>query len=158
MTTPEGYQATLMAAASTNNGNNLFNIAAVVGGQQQPKSFYTTDGGHHWKQSSNNLDYITYDPNDKSGNTIIGYAWQCTGGPCVKQLYRSVDAGATWSPFGTLPTEIKNLQDQKTMINKIVFHPADKNTIFMTGANGYVWKTTDGGQSWKTLLSVDRLK
>ena len=154
---PEGYKATLMAAASTKNGNNMFNISAVTGGQQQPKSFYTTDGGHNWVQSSRNFDYITYDPFDETGKTIIGYSWQC-GGPCVKQLYKSVDAGATWKPFGSLPSEIKNMQDQKTMINKIVFHPTDKNTMFMTGANGYVWKTTDGGSTWQTLLSVDKLK
>lgn len=154
---PAGYQATYMAAASTNNGNNMFNIAAVTGGQQQPKSFYTTDGGHNWKQASKSFDYATYDPFDKTGNTIIGYSWQCNG-PCVKQLYKSVDAGATWKAFGSLPSEIKNMQDQKTMVNKIVFHPNDKNTIFMTGANGYVWKTTDGGSTWQTLLSIDKLK
>lgn len=155
---PAGYQATAMAAASTNNGNNMFNIAAVTGGQQQPKSFYSTDAGHSWKQSSVNFDYATYDPNDTTGNTIIGYSWQCAGGPCLKQLYKSVNAGASWAPFGTLPSEIVNLQDQKTMISKIVFHPTDKNTFFVTGANGYIWKTTNGGQTWTTLLSVDKLK
>lgn len=155
---PTGYQATFMAVASTNNSNNMFNIAAVTGGQQQPKSFYSTDAGHHWVESSKNLDLVTYDSFDSSGNTLIGYSWQCQGGPCLKQLYRSVDAGATWTPFGTLPVEIQNIQDQKTMINKIIFHPTQKDTFYMTGANGYVWKTTNGGQSWTTLLSVDKLK
>ncbi len=154
---PAGYKATFMATSSGSNGNNMFNISAVTGGQQQPKSFYSLDSGHTWKQSSNNLDYATYDPNDKTGKTLVGYSWQCGGGPCVKQLYKSTNAGASWTPFGTLPSEIKNLQDQKTIISKIVFHPTEKNTFFMTGANGYVWKTTNGGSTWKTLLSVDKL-
>lgn len=155
---PKGYEASLMGAASTNNGNNMFHISAVTGGEQEPKSFYTTDGGHHWKQSSKNFDFITYDPYDKSGNTLIGYAWQCTSGPCLKQLYRSADAGATWVPFGALPNEIASLQDHKTMISNIVFHPSDKNTLFLTGANGYVWKSVDGGTSWNTILSLDKIK
>lgn len=155
---PKGYEATQMGAASPKNGNNMFNIAAVVGGQQTPKSFYSTDSGHVWKQASTNLDFVAYDPRDTTGKHLVGYKWQCSDGPCSKSLLQSHDAGATWSPFGTLPKEITSLQDQKTMPSKIVWSPNDTKTFYLTGANGYVWKTTDNGQTWATLLSLDKLK
>lgn len=152
---PNGYVGALMTAGSKQNGNNMFHVAAVNGGTPG-KSFFTTDSGKTWTESTKNLDLIAYDPNDASGNRILGYIWQCMG-TCVKTLQESNDAGRTWHTFGTLPNEIVTLQDRKTRIQNIVWHPTDKNTIFLTGANGYVWKSTDNGTSWSLLLSVDKL-
>lgn len=153
---PKGYENALATAASTTNGNNFFQIAAVNGGEKS-KSFFSTDGAKTWTESSKNMDVVKYDPFDPSGNRLVGHRWQCTDGPCDMALFESNDAGATWSTFGTLPAEITNIMDHKSRIQNIVFHPSDPNTIFMTGANGYVWKSTDRAATWTKLLSVDML-
>lgn len=152
---PSGYQAAMDVTSSPTNGDNIFFIPAVSENAQL-KSFYSTNGGQNFKQADRSLDLVVYDSNDKSGNTLIGYIWQSQNGP-VNSLFKSTDAGKTWKAFGVLPKEIKNVMDQKTRIQNIVLHPKDKNSFFMTGAGGLVWKTTDNGESWTKLLSYDAL-
>lgn len=152
---PTAATASLFTASSSRNGNNFFHTAATSGGDPV-KSYYSTDGGRTWKVSSRNMELVSYDPNDASGNRIIGYNWQCQG-PCGMNLYQSNDAGATWTAFGTLPSEITNMMDHKTRVQNIVWHPTDPHSFFMSGANGYVWKTTNDGRTWSTLLSQSRL-
>ncbi len=69
-------------------------------------------------------------------------------------LFKSLDAGATWSFMG-LP-ETRN-------IHRILIHPRDANTVFVA-ATGSAWgdspdrgvyKTTDGGQTWAHVLKVN---
>src|SRR5262249_3034585 len=69
-------------------------------------------------------------------------------------VYKSVDGGKTW----------KNMGLQKSFqIGKIVIHPKDPNTVYI-GALGRLYgpneerglyKTTDGGATWKRILHVD---
>ncbi|MBC8120370.1 MAG: hypothetical protein H7Y22_00865 [Gemmatimonadaceae bacterium] len=68
-------------------------------------------------------------------------------------VYRSVDAGETWTQVG--------LKDSKT-IARIVVHPKDPKTAWVA-AMGDLWgpspgrglyKTTDGGVSWKAVLAA----
>jgi len=154
---PKNYQATYEADAAPKNYNHMFFISSVNGGAT-PKSFYSLDAGVTWNASDKPMDLFAYDPNDASGNRILGYYWQCYGSAtCSKTLYQSLDAGKTWNTFGTLPAEIQNLGDKKSRIQNIVWHPTDKNTFFMTGANAYVWKTTDNGSTWTKLLSIDMI-
>lgn len=148
---PKQYEASYDFASSKTNFNKMFHIPATNDGVKG-KSFYSVDGGHNWLASSSNMDMVKYNPNIVDGSEIVGYKWQCTDGPCVNSLYKSTDSGATWKPFGTLPVEIKNLQDHKTRIQNIVWHPTDKNTFLMTGASGFVWKTVDNGKTWIKLL------
>jgi len=69
-------------------------------------------------------------------------------------VYRSLDAGATWQRMGLTDTR---------HIGKIVIHPSDPNTVYVA-ANGHLWgsnpergvfKTTDGGKTWKKVLYKD---
>jgi photosystem II stability/assembly factor-like uncharacterized protein len=69
-------------------------------------------------------------------------------------VYRSLDAGKTW--------ELMGLEKTKA-IHRIIVHPDDPNTVF-AGAIGSPWgeqedrgvyKTTDGGKTWKKILYVD---
>lgn len=154
---PAGYEAVYEGDMSSNNGNNMFVISVTQGNSNKPKSFYSLNGGTTFSQSSQSMDLAEYDPNDPSGKTIIGYAWQ-TEGPPATTLFKSTDAGKTWVAFGKLPKEITNVMDPKTRIQNIVWHPTDPNTFFMTGSGGLVWKTTDGGQTWTKLLSYDAVK
>ena len=69
-------------------------------------------------------------------------------------IFKSIDAGATWAFMG-LP-ETRN-------IHRILIHPRDPNTVFVA-ATGSAWgdspergvfKTTDGGLTWRHILKVD---
>src|ERR1700722_20323399 len=69
-------------------------------------------------------------------------------------IYRSLDAGATWHNMGLADTR---------HIAKIVIHPNDPNTVYVA-ATGHLWgsnaergvfKTSDGGKTWKKVLYKD---
>ena len=69
-------------------------------------------------------------------------------------VYKSTDGGTTWTHMG-LPTS--------RHINRIVIHP-ENNDIVLVAALGSLWgpggergvfKTTDGGKTWKAVLTVD---
>ncbi len=69
-------------------------------------------------------------------------------------VYRTLDGGRTWSHLGLEKTE---------RIHRIVLHPADPDTAWVA-ALGRMWgenkergvfKTTDGGRTWRQVLYVD---
>ncbi len=69
-------------------------------------------------------------------------------------VYKSLDAGATWQKMGLADTH---------HIGKIVIHPSDPNVVYVAAA-GHLWgsnpergvfKTTDGGKTWKKILYKD---
>jgi photosystem II stability/assembly factor-like uncharacterized protein len=69
-------------------------------------------------------------------------------------IYKSMDGGQTWSYLGLERTE---------RIHRILLHPTDPNIAY-AGAMGEMWgenpergvfKTTDGGKTWKKVLYVD---
>ncbi len=69
-------------------------------------------------------------------------------------VYRFMDAGKTWQMMGLEKTRA---------IHRIILHPDDPITVFV-GAIGSPWgeqeyrglyKTTDGGKTWKKILYID---
>ena len=69
-------------------------------------------------------------------------------------VYKSTDGGATWKHAGL---------DKSFHIARIVINPDDNNVVYVAaqgslfGAGGDrgVYKTTDGGTTWKQVLKVD---
>src|SRR5437868_6891529 len=68
-------------------------------------------------------------------------------------VYRSTDGGENWQNVG--------LKDSRT-IGRIIVHPKDPNTAYVA-AGGHLWvdggerglfKTTDGGKTWKLVLQA----
>ncbi|HET9262405.1 MAG TPA: hypothetical protein VFO14_05135 [Vicinamibacterales bacterium] len=68
-------------------------------------------------------------------------------------VYKSTDAGATWTRTGLENSE---------HLGKIVIDPRSSNTVFVAaigplwapGGDRGVYRTTDGGQTWKAVLTI----
>jgi len=71
-----------------------------------------------------------------------------------KGVFKSVDAGATWQPMGLTDSH---------HIARIVVHPANPDVVYVAAmghlfsrnAERGVFRTTDGGSTWKKVLYVD---
>ncbi len=123
--------------------------------------FRSTNNGTTWTPvfdrdgRSSSIGDIAIAPSDP------GIIWAGTGEANNRQsstwgdgVYRSLDGGATWSHMGLKDTH---------HVGRIVIHPRDPNTVFVA-ALGHLWgpneargvyRTTDGGATWKKVLAGD---
>lgn len=123
--------------------------------------FKTADGGVSWKnvfknQATGSIGTLAIDP---SNHNVI---WVGTGDPNVRNtaidgagIYRSTDAGRTWKRMG-----LKNAGQ----ISSIAVNPNNSNVVYV-GVLGHIWgpnktrgvyRTTDGGKTWKKILYIDK--
>jgi photosystem II stability/assembly factor-like uncharacterized protein len=58
-------------------------------------------------------------------------------------------SGTTWQPIG--PRAIPTSGTSIGRISAIAVHPTDGNTLYIGGAQGGVWRTSDGGATWTPL-------
>jgi photosystem II stability/assembly factor-like uncharacterized protein len=71
-----------------------------------------------------------------------------------KRSARMQSRSGGWSPVG--PTHISDTNEVELSpgigrINCVTFHPTDSNTFWVGVAQGGVWKTVNGGESWRPL-------
>jgi photosystem II stability/assembly factor-like uncharacterized protein len=145
-------------------------VTTVTGVPSQPKTFYmgvasgglfrTTDGGVTWApitdgkvplgstgcvavaDSDPNVIYLGTGSDDVRSNVSTG-----------RGMYKSTDAGQTWKFIGLY---------NAGQIGSVRIHPTDPNTAwvsaqgdaFKANSERGVFKTTDGGQTWKKVLFV----
>ncbi len=130
-------------------------IAAAAGGILK-----SVNGGASWQPVFDNEDVGTIGdlaiaPSDPS------IVWAGSGEPNNRQssswgkgIYKSMDAGQTWTHMGLTNTQ---------SIGRVVIHPADPNIVYVA-ALGHLWgpnkergvyKTTDGGVTWKQVLFIN---
>jgi photosystem II stability/assembly factor-like uncharacterized protein len=165
-------------SASTFAGLELRNIGpAVVGGRivdvavdpTKPNTWYvaaasggvwkTTNAGITWSsvfegQGSFSIGCVAIDPK----NPLV--VWVGSGENNSQRsvsygdgVYKSIDGGKTWQNVGLKKSE---------HIGKILIDPRDSNTVYVA-AQGPLWaaggdrglyKTTDGGKTWKPVLTI----
>jgi len=144
--------------------------AAVCGEPGNPLVYYvgassggiwkSTDGGTTWfpifdKQPAQSIGALAVAPSDPN---II---WAGTGEAFVRSnisigngVYKSTDGGKTWQHMGL---------DKTGRIGRVVIDPRDPNIVFVA-AMGHcygpqkergVFRTKDGGKTWKQVLFVD---
>ena len=120
----------------------------------------TVNAGTTWEavfenQPSYSIGCVSIDPNNPeviwvgTGENVSGrhVAWG-------DGVYRSLNGGKTWERMGLKTSE---------HIGKILIDPRDSNVVFVA-AEGALWssggerglfKTSDGGQTWRNVLEID---
>ena len=145
-------------------------VPAVIGVPGDPNTYYvgaasggifkSTDGGHGWTpifdgQKVASIGALALAPSDPN------VLWVGTGEAFLRSnisigngVYRSTDAGKTFTHLGL---------EKTGRISRIVVHPSDPDTAWVA-ALGHcygpqpdrgVFKTSDGGKTWKKVLFVD---
>jgi hypothetical protein len=148
---PEGYKGVSEARASLHNFNHVFLIPHNVGGGGT-QGFYSHDGLETISKSSNSPFLVEYDPHDTSGNHVVGVQGYHLS------LIESFDAGKTWVEVGKLPSVFTQQNIVMTLRpTNIVWDPRDKNTVYLTAAEGLVFRTINFGTSWEQVSGLARL-
>ncbi len=150
---PEGNR--FSAAAGVPGDPYTYYVGAASGG-----IWKTTDAGTNWTpvfdaQPVQSIGSLAVSPSDPN------VVWAGTGEGKIRShisigqgVYRSVDAGRTWSLLGL---------EQTGRIIRLVVHPKDPDTALVCAlGHAYgpqpergVFRTTDGGKTWAKTLFVD---
>jgi len=145
----------VLAVAGVVSQQNTYYFGAVSGGVWK-----TTDGGLTWdplfdKQNISSIGSIAVADSDPN---II---YVGTGEACIRGnisygdgVYKSVDAGKTWTNIG--------LKDSRH-IGKVIVHPANADVVFVAAlGHAYgpnpergIFRTRDGGRTWEKVLYVN---
>src|SRR6476619_7530120 len=144
------------AVTGSYNNKNTFYFGSTGGGVWK-----TIDGGSNWKNISDkyfggSIGAVAVAPSDESiiyvgegENTMRGNVSEGLGG-----MWRTEDGGRTWQNIG--------LKDGRHII-RIVIHPRNPNIVWaavmghLFGPNEErgVYKTVDGGKTWKRTLFIN---
>ena len=149
-------------------GNRVISVTGIAG---DPMTYYvgaasggiwkTSDGGLQWQpvfdeQRVHSIGALALAPSD----TEIVYAG--TGESYIRSnvsigngVWRSTDGGAHWKHLGL---------ENTGRISRIVVHPDDADTVYVAAlGHGYtpqqergIYKSSDGGETWKQVLHVDK--
>ena len=150
---PEGNR--FSAAAGIPGDATTYYVGAASGG-----IYKTTDGGVHWDaifddQPVQSIGALAVSPSNPN------VVWAGTGEGKIRShisvgqgVYRSIDAGETWTLAGL---------EQTGRIPRLVVHPTDPDIAYVCAlGHAYgpqrergVFRTTDGGATWEHVLFVD---
>lgn len=134
---------------------NVWYVAVGSGGVWK-----TTNSGTTWAPIADNQPFystgaITLDPSNSQ--TVWLGTGENVGGRHVgigHGVYLSLDGGKTWKSKGLKKSE---------HISKIIVHPTDSNTVWVasqgplwsSGGERGLYKSTDGGATWRQTMNVD---
>jgi photosystem II stability/assembly factor-like uncharacterized protein len=144
-------------------------VVDIDANPNDPTEFYVAySTGGLWYTANNGLSFTpVFDDNDNIFMGAIAVNWKSkiiwvgTGEVNSSRssyagtgVYKSADNGKTWAYLG-LP--------ESQHIGKIVLHPSDSNTawvavlghLYSFNKERGLYKTTDGGKTWKQTLAVD---
>lgn len=124
--------------------------------------FKTTDDGITWKNISDNffktgsVGAIATSESD-TNIVVVGMGEHAARGVMTSMgdgVYKSMDAGKTWVHLG-----LENTRH----ISDVIIHPKDPNIIYVAAQGAQydsseergIYRTKDGGKTWKNILSVN---
>src|SRR3954465_1097208 len=130
-------------------------VGAASGGVWKSVDSGTTFKPMFDKQPTQSIGAIAVDPsNPKTVWVGTGETWVRNSVSVGTGLYRSRDAGEPWDLMGLADSE---------HVSRVLIHPKDGNVVYAC-ALGHLWnsneergvfKTTDGGKTWKKIFYVD---
>jgi photosystem II stability/assembly factor-like uncharacterized protein len=146
-------------------------VTAFAGVRQQPHTFYMgATGGGVWKTDDAGITWVPISDGQIETGSIgaidvapsnPNHVWVGTGSAAIRSnviigrgVYKSTDAGRTWQFMG-----LKNAGQ----IGTLRVHPFSTNTVWLAalgspfGPNEErgIFKTTDGGKTWRKVLYVN---
>jgi photosystem II stability/assembly factor-like uncharacterized protein len=124
--------------------------------------FKTTDDGITWKNISDkffktgSVGAIAVSESD-TNIVVVGMGEHAARGVMTSMgdgVYKSMDAGKTWTHLGL---------DKTRHISDVIIHPTNPDVIYVTAQGAQyassndrgIYRTTDGGKTWKNILSVN---
>ena len=122
----------------------LYGVAVMEG------VFRSDDGGHNWMATGEglpkdddalNVQSLALDPTD-ANVVYAGTGWRPFHGNGV---YKSTDGGATWVPAN------QGMIDYP--ITALAVDPANPQIVYAGGFKGELFKSADGGQTWRDLTA-----
>jgi len=152
---PAGMSGRIASIDAVHSNPNIIYVGVSIGGVWK-----TTNGGTTWKALFDDQ------PVSAVGAVAIvqqnpSVVWVGTGEGNPRNsasggngIYRTLDAGDTWAHMGLDKTE---------RIHRILIDPSNPNVVY-AAAMGQMWgenpdrgvyKTTDGGKTWRKVLYVD---
>ncbi|MHB8839617.1 MAG: WD40/YVTN/BNR-like repeat-containing protein, partial [Gemmatimonadaceae bacterium] len=141
--------------------------ACVLGrewGANEERGVYkTTDGGANWKKvlyvdPQTSCSDISADPNNSNivyagMYTYRRWAWHLESGAGSTAVYKSVNGGATWERLSG-PDQLNGLPRKAMDRIGVAVAPSDPNIVYViseTKDEGELWRTDDGGKTWRTV-------
>jgi len=108
--------------------------------------FKTTDGGDRWTELTDNPG-LPSGPKGRIGLALSparpNRVWAILDADIGKKgVYRSDDAGATWTRLA----DNANLTQRPWYYHHIIAHPKDPETVYVLNVD--MWKSTDGGKTY----------
>src|SRR5215472_14785700 len=135
------------------NGKVTVFVGAASGGVWKSINGGTTFRPVFDKQDVQSIGAVTIDPsNHKNVWVGSGESWTRNSVSVGDGIYKSTDGGDNWTGVGLNDSE---------HIARILVDPGDSNTVYAC-ATGHLWsdggdrgvyKTTDGGKSWRNVLA-----
>lgn len=147
-------------------GNRVNSVSGVAGdpltyivGAASGGVWKTIDGGLTWRpvfdqQEVHSIGSIAIAPSDPQVVYVgTGESFIRSNVSIGKGMYKSTDGGETWTHIGLEATG---------RISRVLVHPDDANIVYVAAlGHSYapqeergIWKTTDGGTTWKQVLFV----
>jgi photosystem II stability/assembly factor-like uncharacterized protein len=144
-------------------------IAAIAGAATTPRTIYAgAASGGVWKSSDGGITFkpvfdehaqsigaVAVDPSDPKTVWVgTGESWTRNSTSAGDGVYKTTNGGESWERMGLESSE---------RIARIAIHPKDGKTVWVC-ATGHLWddheergvyKTADGGKTWKQVLAVD---
>ena len=145
------------------HGGRISAVAGAIGeagtfymGTPQGGAWKTTSAGARWDPifddvtEADGIGAIQVAPSDP--NIVYVGTGDSVGGPSGNGMYKSSDAGRTWTRIGL---------EEALKINKLVVDPKDPNLVLASatgdpaGRGSGVFRSADGGRTWRKVLDPE---